>query len=197
MEIALLNLVSLLRLFAWTNFALLRPTTEMAFRALWGITQLEACTTLRVIARAVSIELTFYMWNLPGFNVIYELIFLDSVVWIARIPLPYNCYQPEEISVSYAATLKYLKKNSTIPVPEVHAYEVKSAPENEVNATYILMERLDGHPLPTLERTAFEPDPEHVVLAKKVHSQLADIILQLGIFIDCLYLFLVHIHMLT
>ena len=118
---------------------------------------------------------------------IYELIFLDGVVWIARIPLPYNCYQPEEISVSYTATLKYLKRNSTIPVPEVYAYKVKSAPENEVNATYILMERLNGHPLPTLERTTFKPDPKDVVLAKNVHSQLADIVLQLGIFIVFLY----------
>jgi hypothetical protein len=63
----------------------------------------------------------------------------------------------------------------------VYAYKVKSAAENGVNATYILMERLDGHPLPTLEQTSFEPDPKDLMLEKKVHSQLTDIILELGL----------------
>jgi hypothetical protein len=117
---------------------------------------------------------------ITGFNVVYELKFSDGIVWVARIPLPYNCYQPDEMSVSYAATLKYIKRNSTIPVPEVYAYDVQSAPENKANATYVLMERISGHALPTLERTNFEPSEEELLSAKKIHTQLIDIILQLG-----------------
>ncbi|WEW61271.1 hypothetical protein PRK78_006761 [Emydomyces testavorans] len=115
-----------------------------------------------------------------GFNVVYELIFSDEIVWMARIPLPYNCFQPEEVSASYAATLRYLKKFSTIPVPEVFAYNAQSNPENLVNATYILMERLPGHQLPVLERKSFEPDLKDVALAEKVHRQLTSVILQLA-----------------
>lgn len=115
-----------------------------------------------------------------GFNVVYELVFSDDVVWMARIPLPYNCFLPEEVTVSYAATLKYLKKNSSIPVPAVFAYCLQSDPENMVNASYILMEKLPGHPLPTLERLDLDIDPNHVKLAKKVHEQLTDIIFELG-----------------
>ncbi|KAI9812826.1 MAG: hypothetical protein M1826_002747 [Phylliscum demangeonii] len=40
-----------------------------------------------------------------GFNVIVEIVFGDQVRWLARIPLPDGCYQPEEITLSYAATL--------------------------------------------------------------------------------------------
>lgn len=108
---------------------------------------------------------------------------MGLIVWIARIPLPYTCYQPEEISVSYAVTLKYLNKYSSIPVPEVYAYEVQSATENEVNATYILMEYLSGHALPTLERKTLEISEEEIVILKKVHTQLEDIILELGIWV--------------
>jgi hypothetical protein len=80
--------------------------------------------------------------------------------------------------------MKYLKKNSSIPVPEVYAYEVQSAPGNKVNATYILMEYLSGHELPTLERKTLEISDEEIAVVKKVHTQLTDIILELGIFID-------------
>lgn len=98
--------------------------------------------------------------------------------------LPYNCYQPDEISASYAATLKYLKKNSSIPVPKVYAYEVQSSPENKVNATYILMEYLPGHALPTLDSMMLEePNDDEIEVVKKVHTQLADTILELGTFI--------------
>lgn len=115
-----------------------------------------------------------------GFNVIYELNFSDGVTWLARIPLPYNCYQPEEITISYAAALRYIKKNSTIPVPKVYTYNVQSAPENKVNATYLLMEYLPGHALPTLEPTSLHHNPEDKVLVMKLHAQLTDVMLQLG-----------------
>ena len=45
------------------------------------------------------------------------------------------------------------------------------------------MEKLPGHQLPTLEQESFEPDPNDLVLARKVHQQLTDIILQLGMWI--------------
>ncbi|CRG89677.1 hypothetical protein PISL3812_06716 [Talaromyces islandicus] len=114
-----------------------------------------------------------------GFNIAFELHFPDGIAGIARIPLPYNCHQPEETSVSYAVTMKYLKRNSSIPVPEVYAYEVQSALDNKVHATYILMERLPGHALPTLERMTLEISDEEIAAVKKVHTQLADIILEL------------------
>lgn len=105
---------------------------------------------------------------------------------MARIPLPYNCFQAEDVSASYAATLKYLRRYTTIPVPEVFALCLQSTPGNKVNATYILMERLLGRQLPLLEQKDFDPDPNDLTTAKKVHQQLTDIILQLGMSISYL-----------
>lgn len=101
---------------------------------------------------------------------------------MARIPLPYNCFQAEDVSASYAATLKYVKRHSNIPVPMVFAYCLRSNPSNKVNATYILMEKLPGHQLPTLEQDDFDPDPKDLAIAQKVHQQLTDVILELGTF---------------
>lgn len=111
---------------------------------------------------------------------VYELIFSDKVTWMARIPLPYTCFQQDEVSASYAATLKYLKQHSSIPVPTVFAFTVKSNPDNKVNATYILMEKLMGHQLSVLEDEWRNPKPQDLALAKRVHEQLTDMILELG-----------------
>ena len=119
-----------------------------------------------------------------GENAIFELIFSDDVTWMARIPLSYSCFQPEELTGSYAATLKFLKTHSSIPVPEVYGYQFHSDPSNKVNASYLLMERLPGHPLPVLEQKSLtaDPDPKELALANKVHEQLTDFILQLASF---------------
>lgn len=103
---------------------------------------------------------------------------------MACIPLPYNCFKAEDVSVSYAATLKCLKRYSTLPVPTVFAYRLHSSLEYKVNATYILMEQLPSYQLPPLERKYFDSDPEDLALARKVHQQLKDAIFQLGMFIS-------------
>lgn len=42
------------------------------------------------------------------------------------------------------------------------------------------MEKLIGHELPVLEKEWRDPKPPDLALAKKVHEQLTDIILELG-----------------
>lgn len=115
-----------------------------------------------------------------------ELVFSDGVTWLARIPLPTNCFQPDECTLSYVAVLKYIKKQSRIPVPEVYHYALESDPENPTGTTYLLMERLPGHELPTLEPGSDDDDGGggwslgHLLCAKKVHEQLTDVIVELG-----------------
>jgi hypothetical protein len=118
--------------------------------------------------------------NQSGFNVVFEVVFEDQVCWLARIPLQENCYQPEEITLSYAATLKYLKMHTTIPVPHVYDYAVRSNRSNATGVSYILMEKMGGKPLPEFERLDLEPNACDLALVKKVHQQLTDVILELG-----------------
>ncbi|KAM5443291.1 hypothetical protein MferCBS31731_001612 [Microsporum ferrugineum] len=138
----------------------------------------ELCAAAAQCREDVSCSLGLH--TIGGFNVVYELVFSDGVVWMARIPLPYNCFQPEEVTASYAATLKYLKRHSTIPVPTVFAYSLQSNPENKVNASYILMERLPGRPLPVLESPSLDIDLDDLAMAEKIHQQLTDVILELA-----------------
>lgn len=46
---------------------------------------------------------------------------------------------------SEIATIRYVKQNTSIPVPEIYYHDLD--PENEVGAAFMLMERLPGHDL--------------------------------------------------
>src|SRR3569833_2261556 len=126
-----------------------------------------------------------------GFNIIQELVFEDGTTWLARIPRPDTCFQPEEATLSYASVLRYLKKHSNIPVPTVFHYAASSDGSNKLGISYLLMNKLPGHALPTLDygEVYREPWPSELRKAKKVHEQLTDIIIELGknsYFFSCL-----------
>ena len=61
-----------------------------------------------------------------SFNWTILLSFVDGVEWVLRSPRDDGAIQSDEANflllASEAATLKYIKANSTIPVPEVFAY---------------------------------------------------------------------------
>ncbi|KAI8945756.1 kinase-like domain-containing protein [Xylaria longipes] len=78
-----------------------------------------------------------------------RLDFADGVSWAARVRLPpeatpvplerYNSRRAFEIEV---ASMKFFKSNSTIPVPEVFAYD--HDPSNQVGVPYMLIEYIHG-----------------------------------------------------
>lgn len=61
-----------------------------------------------------------------SFNWVVKILFDDGVEWVLRCPRQDYGYLSEDTSAlllaSEAATLRYIKANSTIPVPEVLAY---------------------------------------------------------------------------
>ncbi|KAI0486557.1 kinase-like domain-containing protein [Xylaria cf. heliscus] len=78
-----------------------------------------------------------------------RLDFADGVRWVARVRLPpgaapfplehYNSRRAFDIEV---ASMKFFKRNSTIPVPELFVYD--HDPSNKVGAPYMLIEYIHG-----------------------------------------------------
>ncbi|KAF9504731.1 hypothetical protein BS47DRAFT_1322553 [Hydnum rufescens UP504] len=85
-----------------------------------------------------------------GMNYHFPITFQDGVTWLCRIRR-HNASSPpmelrDRILLSEAATLRFLA-NTRIPVPKVYDFAI-SSPNNPVGVGYILMEKLDGKPLP-------------------------------------------------
>ena len=84
-----------------------------------------------------------------GQNLHIELSFADGLSWLCRIQRQNATSPPPDVQnavlLSEAATLRFLA-STTVPVPEV--YEVaQNGTGNDVGVGYILMQKLEGHPL--------------------------------------------------
>ncbi|PPQ64863.1 hypothetical protein CVT26_002581 [Gymnopilus dilepis] len=121
---------------------------------------------------------------LGGYNVLFEILFSDGLIWLARCPLPYHCSSQDAADYllqSYASTLRYIKLHTTIPVPTVYDCRRKSEDGNNIGASYLLMERLPGHPIDMQDVYKWhEGYPQARASAKKVFDQLCHYIMQLA-----------------
>ncbi|KAL8796595.1 MAG: hypothetical protein Q9182_007325 [Xanthomendoza sp. 2 TL-2023] len=84
-----------------------------------------------------------------SFNWAVFLLFADGVEWVLRSPRKGDGVVSDDTNLlllaSEAATLKYIKRHSTIPVPEVFSYQASA--DNDVGIPYILMSKAKGSPL--------------------------------------------------
>ncbi|PGH07546.1 hypothetical protein AJ80_07992 [Polytolypa hystricis UAMH7299] len=87
-----------------------------------------------------------------SFNWAVVVSFDDGVEWVLRSPHAGRALDEATagaVLASEAATLRYIKQNSSIPVPDVYHYS--SSKDNELGVPYILMSRANGHPLSTFD----------------------------------------------
>lgn len=109
-------------------------------------------------------------------NLVLSVTFSDDVHWIARIhhvPVePSHAREHAMDMLSEIATMKTLKSRTTIPVPQVFAFDV--LPCSEFDFPYVLMECLKGQVLQTT--IASQVPADHL---PHVASQLADVLFQL------------------
>lgn len=109
-------------------------------------------------------------------NLVLKVCFSDHVYWIARIQHQsvdeHQAIENADDMLSEIATMKTVGHRTTIPVPEVFAFDTSSS--NPVGYPYILMEFLGGR---VLKRPIAEAVPsEHL---PKVAKQLAVVLVQL------------------
>lgn len=111
-----------------------------------------------------------------GQNCHADIIFQDGVKWVARFRHMASGSSPpreirDHILRSEAATLAYLGRCTTIPVPRVFDWACESDPANPLGVGYILMEKLDGRALDWTTATGTQKE--------KIMQQLADIFLEI------------------
>lgn len=103
----------------------------------------QECSAATIVCEVLSPPLC------GSFNILFPLEFTDGVRWIVKIPATGYRERYDEISAralkSEALTMRYLKRETTIPIPEVYSFDASI--DNEINCPYILMEFIHGSPL--------------------------------------------------
>ncbi|KAK9243771.1 hypothetical protein V1506DRAFT_523382 [Lipomyces tetrasporus] len=82
-----------------------------------------------------------------SYNLVHIVEFDDGVRYVVRVPATGWGGRFTEIAkrslVSQALTLRWIRKETAVPVPDVYAFDISST--NEIGAPYILMSFINGH----------------------------------------------------
>lgn len=118
-----------------------------------------------------------------SFNVLFPLTFSDGEKWIIKFPGQGHPDQYDDSDAqalrSEAFTMQWIRRETNIPVPEVHAFD--GSFDNELGCPYILMEYLDGVPLHKT-RQWFDPTATDTVLDERrtrILDKIAESVVQL------------------
>jgi hypothetical protein len=105
-------------------------------------------------------------------NIVWEVSFSDGVSWIAKIRYRPVGPSSREDMLSEIAAMKTVKERTSVPVPQVFAYDV--SPTNSVGYPYMLVEMLPGRTMGNLldQTVPREHQPE-------VARQLGNVLYQL------------------
>jgi len=83
-----------------------------------------------------------FAWG--GLNVVVEVVFEDDVVWLCRAGCgEFSDKYVEAMMESTVTTMRYLKSHSSLPIPEIYAYESKRS-ASELGGAYMFIEPLPG-----------------------------------------------------
>ncbi|KAJ3492586.1 hypothetical protein NLG97_g5293 [Lecanicillium saksenae] len=172
----------------WVTATALQPTTNKLhgtivkvlatanFAHLENVAIQSRCAQSAESGAAISCEAKTDAFTFGMNNLVLKLVFSDGVSWIARISHSAEaCDRDAEEAatsmLSEIATLHTLRKRTTIPVPDVFAFDASK--ENEFTYSYMLMECLRGHARSTATHQVPLEYRPHVT------NQLADLFFQL------------------
>lgn len=84
-----------------------------------------------------------------SYNAVFTVLFADGTMWILKVPANghHQCWNApaSEALKSEAFTMRLIRRETTIPLPEVYAFDTSL--ENELGCPLILMELIHGKPL--------------------------------------------------
>ena len=82
-----------------------------------------------------------------SYHIVFPIEFADGMKWMLKVSANGDHFDSVAAAAmtSEAQTMRMLKKETSIPVPTVYAFDTSS--ENALSVPFILMEKLDGRPL--------------------------------------------------
>ncbi|CAH0033440.1 unnamed protein product [Clonostachys rhizophaga] len=127
-------------------------------------------------------------YSIGHFNMVRRITFTDDVSWVARLRMPdldavfgsREGLDPTSLMRVEVATMKYLSRNTSVPVPEVYHYDFSR--DNSIGAPFILMSYIHGNAASEL-RLQKDCPPRLFGTAeqdKAFRRQMADIQVQLA-----------------
>ena len=119
-----------------------------------------------------------------SFNAVFKMLFADGTLWVLKVPASGHsqCWDvpAREALTSEALTMRLIRRQTTIPVPEVFAFDASL--ENELGCPFILMEFIHGKPLNDVWFTQGVSQPKQEQIRTRALQGIAEAMTQLNSF---------------
>ena len=119
-----------------------------------------------------------------SFNAVFKILFADGTLWVLKVPANGHgqCWDvpAREALTSEALTMRLIRRRTTIPVPEVFAFDVSL--ENELGCPFILMEFIHGKPLNEVWFPQGVSQPKREQIRTRALHGIAEAMTQLNLF---------------
>lgn len=134
-----------------------------------------------------NLRCTWKLKNNGSFNSCHKVVFEDGTAWAVRFPIPGRVMYPYEKICREVAIMKFVRENTSIPVPKVMAFGSSADNHDSDIGPFIITEWVEGKPvtafLEKLPRPSWGPvirdDIEEHQL-RTIYSQMASIFLELA-----------------
>uniref|UniRef100_A0A8H7NNU8 Aminoglycoside phosphotransferase domain-containing protein n=1 Tax=Bionectria ochroleuca TaxID=29856 RepID=A0A8H7NNU8_BIOOC len=138
---------------SWNNADDYEPGAELHTRAVKFLDAInwEALTSLASKLRDGTPCRIEQPYSIGHFNMVRRITFTDDVSWVARLRMPNldavfgsrESLDPTSLMRVEVATMKYLSRNTSVPVPEVYHYDFNR--NNSIGAPFIMMSYIHGN----------------------------------------------------
>ncbi|KAK7218869.1 hypothetical protein V2G26_006872 [Clonostachys chloroleuca] len=138
---------------SWNNADDYEPGAELHTRAVTFLDAInwEALTSLASKLRDGTPCRTEQPYSIGHFNMVRRITFADDVSWVARLRMPdldavfgsRESLSPTSLMRVEVATVKYLSRNTSVPVPEAYHYDFSR--DNSIGAPFIIMSYIHGN----------------------------------------------------
>ena len=119
-----------------------------------------------------------------SFNAVFKILFADGTLWVLKVPASGHsqCWDvpAREALTSEALTMRLIRRQTTIPVPEVFAFDASL--ENELGCPFILMELIHGKPLNDVWFTQGVSQPKQEQIRTRALQGITEAMTQLNSF---------------
>lgn len=117
-----------------------------------------------------------------SYNILFPIVFSDGIRWLFKVPISGYSGQFDEIAAqaltSEAMTMLLLRRETTIQVPEVYAFDASL--NNDIKCPFIMMEHLHGRPLHELWFQPLSSQSTVEQFRKRILQELAEAMAQLN-----------------
>lgn len=130
---------------------------------------------------------TWQLKNNGSSNSVHKVLLEDGTAWAVRFPIPGRVMHPYEKICREVAIMKFVKENTSIPVPAIIAFGTATENHDSAIGPFLITEEVEGKPVTAFLEKLPRPNSGPVLRddieeyqLRTIYSEMASILVELA-----------------